>query len=329
MGSKISMFGISGSGKTCYLYAMAHLLCNIGLSYNDKFQFSIKATDPDKQGELDNGYLEMKRGIWPKNTGLDEINQFNSNLDGKPGDELICKDYEFKVRIGYELNGRKEFNDYTFLTISDYAGGWWKDRSYRKKLISHFRGSSVIVCFIDGETLLKAIDSFDIDPIHRLVVDDVDIAKAKQDIGFIENMIEEYKKEGNGIPLILMAITKADVFASTEELEKGKKYLKQHLPSLFAKGSKVETALTAISLGKNLGKDNNNQVIGDIEPSMDFNLHIPIILGYYAWLGEIYRGKISDDEHAIILCEAAALNKMMEGKVEMYRNGEPLILLSR
>ena len=326
---KISMFGISGSGKTCYLYAMAHLLCNVGLNYKDNCQFSIKATDPDKQGELDNGYLEMKKGVWPKNTGLDEINEFNSNLDENMGGELICKDYEFKVRFGYEMDGRYKFDDNTFITIADYAGGWWKERSYRKKLISHFRNSSAIVCFIDGETLLKALDSNDIDPIHRWGEEEVVIDKAKQDIGFVENMIEEYKNKGDGVPPILIAITKADVFTSTMELEKGKDYLKKHLPSLFAKGSGVETALTAISLGRNLGKDNNNHVIGNIEPSMEFNLHIPIVYGYSAWLDETFRKENPDDERASIVSQSAASNEMMKGRVEMYKNGEPLIFLGQ
>lgn len=325
---KISMFGISGSGKTCYLYAMAHLLCHVGLN-KDNCQFSIKATDPDKQVELDNGYLEMKRGVWPKNTGLDEINEFNSNLDENNGNELICKDYEFKVRFGSEINGHNEYDDDTYITIADYAGGWWKERSYRRKLISHFQNSSAIVCFIDGETLLKALDSNDIDPIHRWGEDEVVVDKAKQDIGFVENMIEEYKAKGKGIPPILIAITKADVFASPKELEKGMDYLKEHLPSLFAKGSKVETALTAISLGRNLGKDDKNHIIGRIEPCMDFNLHIPILYGYSAWLDETYRNDNPDDQRAIIVSQAAAMNKMMKGRVKMYRNGEPLIYLGQ
>lgn len=326
---KILLLGIAGSGKTCYLYAMAQLLCLDGINYKDDCVFKIKATDPDKQLELEGGYNEMKKGAWPKNTGLDDINMFNKNLDENNGGELICKDYEFKVCFEYEINGRKQFDDNTFVTIADYAGGWWKERSYRKKLMSHFRNSSAIVCFIDGETLLKALDSNDIDPIHRWGEDEVAIVKAKQDIGFIENMIDEYKNNGGRIPPVLIAITKADVFASKVELEKGKEYLKKHLRSLFAKGSGVETALTAISLGRNLGKDDKNHIIGRIEPCMDFNLHIPILYGYSAWLDETYRNNNPDDERAIIVSKAAASNEMMKGKVEMYRNGDPLIYLGR
>ena len=43
-------------------------------------------------------------------------------------------------------------------------------------------------------------------------------------------------------------ITKADLFLNKNEVECGKKLIKRYLPSVFAKGSGIDAAITTVSL---------------------------------------------------------------------------------
>ena len=63
--SKICMFGISGSGKTCYLYAMAQVMSK-GVKYGDSTHISIRSNDLIQQQQLFYGYNTMAaESKWP------------------------------------------------------------------------------------------------------------------------------------------------------------------------------------------------------------------------------------------------------------------------
>ena len=66
---KISLLGVSRSGKTCYISAMSQIVKNCKL--NNGQRLSIKENDMTNQLELDNNFMTMvteKR--WPKNTDI-------------------------------------------------------------------------------------------------------------------------------------------------------------------------------------------------------------------------------------------------------------------
>ena len=65
---KVSIFGVSGSGKTCYLYAMSQVLS--GGAVQDGFKLSIIANDPIQERQLNEGYLKMAGGEWPESTSV-------------------------------------------------------------------------------------------------------------------------------------------------------------------------------------------------------------------------------------------------------------------
>ena len=59
----ICLLGLSGSGKTCYLYTMSHVLAN-GISINGH-TISATSTDRRQQLRLNRGIEQMANGIWP------------------------------------------------------------------------------------------------------------------------------------------------------------------------------------------------------------------------------------------------------------------------
>ena len=64
---KISILGVSRSGKTCYISAMSQVLknCNLG----NGCRVSLKTNDIAKQLELDNNFMSMAtEREWPKGT---------------------------------------------------------------------------------------------------------------------------------------------------------------------------------------------------------------------------------------------------------------------
>ena len=323
--AKISMFGISGSGKTCYLYAMAQVLQ--GGARQDNFRLSMIANDIQQQTILHNGYLMMAAdGRWPK--GSDTTTGF-----------------DLRVRVQYD----GEFsNIIENLTLLDYAGGVWTNNSLdadkdRINLMNEFMDSSAVLFLVDGKTLLQAMDANDLHPSHRDIATIQEIVMARQQISFVENLFLGYKQhigsvppqDGQhldyrqhigSVPPVMVVVTKADVFMYSDELEKGKNLIKEYLPSLFAKGSGIYVGITAVSLGTNLSAGEDNRIQGHLSLSTQYNIHLPIIYGLYAYLSEVYDGS-PEDEKAEIERVVVPLRAMMKDKVEMFSNGSPLISL--
>lgn len=306
--SKVSIFGVSGSGKTCYLYAASQVLRN-GAKFGNDFAFSIISNNTDQQIQLNNGYLEMlANGKWPKGTGKEDV---VANL----------LDYSFNVRI----KCKNDLNNKINITLSDYVGGWWKgNKGNRDKLMNLFKNSTAIICLVDGETLLKAMDSNDQDPVHRNKASQLEVLRSRQEIQFIENMFMDYRQqvEANCKP-VMVVVTKSDVFASSHELKKGKDLVKDYLVSVFAKGSKMDAAITHVSLGTGLGKGQDEKITGSLSLSTQYNIHLPFAYGLYASLCELYDSPAH--EQAQIDQYLSYLREMMKDSVEMFYNGEPTI----
>lgn len=307
---KISILGVRGAGKTCYIYAMAQIMRE-GVSYENTC-ISMMSNSILQQKKLENGYYTLVRSMWPGGTSDNS-------------DERI---YDFKVRIE---NADSYYDDFIpSLLIRDYKGGtltadgadWMTEFS---KLMNFFWGSCAVVFLIDGDTLMNAMDSLDLAPEHRTVRDPLDILEAKNQISFIENLFLEYKNANviEKIPPVLIAITKADLFSSEDELNAGKKLVKRRLNSIFAKGSGVDSAITAVSLGDNLSHEEGHILTGTLKLNMDGNIHIPIIYSLYAYLDSKY-DKCTPEKQAIIDSILSSLRNMLSGRVDMYDNGYPV-----
>ena len=301
MSKKISVFGVRGSGKTCYIYAMAQVMQQ-GVTYNNT-TISLIANNFMQQNRLNNGFLELMGQTWPMGS-------------------LKTTVYDFRVRLQHDEKYQEIIPS---LLIRDYRGGLLQgdddnDNEF-EELINSFSDSCAIIFLVDGETLLHALDPIDVVPEHRVPLENRQILSARNQISLIENLFMEYKKRNRIIPPVMIAITKADLFLTIDEVNKGKELIKKYLPSIFAKGTGIDAAITLVSLGENLSGDDHNRLYGQILlDTRRSNIHIPIIYAIYAYLDSVYEDS-SDNKQRFIDDVLCTLRKMFNGHVDIYHNG--------
>lgn len=306
MPRKVSIFGVRGAGKTCYIYAMAQVM-QAGAKYgpeNNETRISLIANDIKQQSRLNRGYSELAEHRWPMGS-------------------LKTTVYDFKVRLQHNDEYQEIIPS---LLIRDYRGGLLQteddeDEEF-EELLDSFSDSCAIVFLVDGETLLQAMDPMDVAPEHRQPLEANQILTARNQISFVDNLFMEYKKRNKSIPPVMIAITKSDLFLSKEEIDKGKKLIKQYLPSVFAKGSGIDAAMTSVSLGDNLSHDEQGRLYGQLLLNTSRNIHMPIIYALYAYLDSVYDDS-SKEEQKFIDDVEFTLRRMFEGRVEIYYNGRP------
>jgi len=301
--SKISMFGVSNSGKTCFLYAMAQVLRR-GVRHGDNL-VQIISNRARQQIKLNEEYMRLASRQWPQSSNETET-------------------YDFKVSM--QCNGY--FNEViSSLEIQDYRGGLLQDTSDTAEaeldgLMDSFRGSSAIIFIIDGQTLINALDPEDRAVNHRGNTDVLERFSARAQIGFVENIFMEYKRVEDDIPPILIAISKDDIFASDDERENGIRLIKEELPSIFSIGSKLIAGITTMSLGEGLGSDANGGLIGTLSLNEKYNIHIPVIFGIYCDL--CYKYEEADDtaERNGISVLLTVLRRMFANRVQLFKSGK-------
>ncbi len=299
------MFGISGSGKTCYLYAMAQILQ--GGARQGGFRLSVIANNMQQQALLNDGYMMMAAdGKWPETTN-------------------VTTEYDLCVRVQYEDMFREIIPN---LALYDYTGGIWTNNSDdahqdRLRLMKAFAQSSSVVFLVDGVTLLQAMEPANLHPSHRNKATTQQIVQARQQIAFVENLFRSFKQQEGSMPPVMVVVTKSDVFADESELQQGKSLVKEYLPSIFARGSGIEAAITNVSLGTHLGST-NGAITGNLSLSTQYNIHLPIVFAVYAFLSEAYMNSPEEEQREIERW-AAPMRAMMKDKVEMLNNGYPVI----
>ena len=302
---KISLLGVSRSGKTCYISAMSQILKNCKLNNGERI--TIKENDISSQLELDNNFMTMvteKR--WPKNTD-------------------ITTAYDFRMQY-YENNNQFTIDS---LKIDDYRGGMLttlgpqadKDR---KNFISSMSNTAVILFLIDGTTILNAMDELDKAPVHRGITNATEKLAARNEISIMENILYSYIHQGNvknEIPPLMLVVTKSDVFASNEEYQNGVEMVKELLSTLFVEGNRTFVAITNVSLGTNLEKDVNGGIIGSLDISTKHNIHLPMLFALYAYLDATYdqydNAKKNDIDKIL-----RTLRSEFAEKVKFYSNGK-------
>lgn len=300
--SKISMFGISASGKTCFLYAMAQVMRN-GVRHGDNLVQMI-SNRARQQMKLNDGYMKLARRQWPQTSDKTEP-------------------FDFKVSM--QCNGH--FDEViSSLTIMDYRGGILQDMSETgedelEKFMKSLKDSSAIIFIVDGKTLIDAMDPDDRDASHRGDTDVLEQFSARTQIEFIENIFIEYKRIEDVIPPILVAISKGDIFASEYEKENGIRLIKEKLPSIFAIGSKQWAGITIMSLGENLGTDANGNLTGKLKLNPDYNIHVPALFSIYADLGYKYEETDSAAEKKGISELLKLLSRMIAKRIQLFENG--------
>lgn len=300
--SKISMFGVSASGKTCFLYAMAQVLRN-GVRHGDNL-VQIISNRARQQMKLNDGYMKLARRQWPQTSDKTET-------------------FDFKVSMQCNGNYGEVIPS---LEIQDYRGGILQDMSETGEeelddLLDSFRGSSAIIFIIDGQTLIDAMDLRDRDVCHQGNTDVLEQFSARTQIEFVENIFMEYKRVEEDVPPVLIAISKGDIFASDQERQNGIRLVKEKLPSIFAIGSRLTAGITIMSLGEGLGTDTNGALVGTLKLSPDYNIHVPVIFGVYADLCYQFEETTEPAERNGISALLSLLRRMFADRVQLFING--------
>lgn len=297
---KISILGVSRSGKTCYISAMAQILknCRFGRGYN----ISVKENDITRQLELDENFLSMVTACkWPKNTE---------------------ESYQYDFRVTFRDS--ESYVNLPSLKMDDYRGGVLTglsnaDRRGRNELINSFDDTAVILFLIDGITILNAMDELDKDVSHRGMTEPKDKLDSINQIAIMENIIDACVGNHH-IPPMMLVITKSDVFASDTEYENGVELVKNLLPKLFSWGNDIFVGITKVSLGSNLAKGDDDSILGQLDISTNNNIHIPMLFAIYAYLDSVYEF----GDHEAQQKNDSVMSKIRSefvGKVKFYSNG--------
>lgn len=233
----ICFLGLSGSGKTTYLYSMSNLL-KLGVSIQAN-SIVMNSSSLQQGNFLNNGFLKLLDMSWPPGSNQTNEYTFNFSIDGEEIDTL---------------------------TMYDFPGGMLKTGSSSDldKLFEKFEASESIIILVDGVTI-KNLSSEN----NSLKVN------AVNDINYIELLIKNYYRKMRYIPPILLTITKRDIF-TPKELSEGKNLLKKYLPTLFGTNSNIVVGITTVTLGKNL-KNTQGILSGTLFINDKGDIHIPIL----------------------------------------------------
>lgn len=284
----ICLLGLSGSGKTCYLYTATHVLAR-GIKVNGH---TISATSSNSQQtiKLNNGIEQMANGIWPEGSNKTKTYHFDLKIDGKLVFPFTIYDYR-----GGMLNGLSE-----------------RDQNDVKRIFDTFQESSCIVILVDGDTIMQALKPRLFSQTHRHNAYATQL-KARNELNYIESLVKECKgRMSENVP-ILLAITKSDIFFP-EELENGKILLKELLPSMFSLRNDMIVGVTAVTLGENLHNEKGN-LSGTLWLNTDGNVHLPILFALFQKIDKI--GNDADTEEARLLIR----NLFSSNKITFYRGG--------
>ena len=286
----ICLLGLSGSGKTCYLYTATHVLAR-GVEVNGH---TISATSSNRQQaiRLNKGIEQMASGIWPEGSINTMTYPFDLKIDGKSVFPFTIYDYR-----GGMLNG-----------LSD------KDQDDVEEIFDTFEESSCIVILVDGDTIMQALEPRHLTPTHRQNVSFVAQLKARNELNYIESLVKECNERMSRNVPILLAITKSDIFFP-EELDAGKKLLKELLPSVFSLRNDMIVGITAVTLGEDLHNE-DGKLSGTLCLNTDGNVHLPILFALFQEIDEI--GEDTDAEEARLL-----IRKLFSSnKINFYRGGK-------
>lgn len=240
---KISFYGLSRSGKSCYIFAMAQALSQ-GIQFPDGQILTVRTPDPRQMLRLYKAYETMTNGLWPKGS---------------------IESYDYNFNVSKALEKLMSFG------LTDFRGGLLDsmdedDEDEQNKLFDSYRNSSVLLFFIGADTIRDACNgdfeaNFKIDYLNTLYGNYLD------------------KAQDSKTP-IMIVITKSDMLSS-QEIEQSKVFVKKKMQDMFGVGTQITAAITAVTLGRNLSND-NGELEGEliIGPTSG-NIHIPILYSLY------------------------------------------------
>ena len=249
--AKITLYGLSRSGKTCYLNAMSQTLQQ-GIDLGGGNYFTAICPNPFQQSVLNKGYGQMTEGKWPP--GTDKTTTYDFDLN-----------YCLRLIQGIQ--------------ITDYRGGLLNtanptEAEAQKAILEASKGSGVLLFFLGADVILEAMK---FDPT------------AMTQISFCNTLHAAYRNQESNwdkTPMMIV-ISKADMFETYGvSREEAKRFVIRRLQPFFGRGTKMTVGITMVSLGRNL-QNNNDELSGDlIVGGTSGNLHIPLLYSAYNFFAQ-------------------------------------------
>ncbi len=240
---KITFYGLGGSGKSCYTFAMAQALSQ-GIRFSDGQILTVRCPIPMQMTKLHRAYQQLKNGQWPA-----------GNVES----------------VKYNFNCRLALTKMMDFGINDYRGGLLDtcdedEMDEQEELFKSFEDSNVLLFFIGADTVKGALQG-----------DDEQYAK----LNFMETLYDSYlDRTSDAKTPIMIVISKSDMLSETEKIQ-AKDLILDALQDLFGTGTNLTTAITMVTLGKNL-KNDQGELEGEliIGPTQG-NIHIPILYSLF------------------------------------------------
>ena len=227
MADKISFYGLSGSGKSCFIFAMSQALSQ-GIEFRDGELMTVITPDPRQMLKLYKAYEKMVDGYWPQGTD---------------------------VSVTYNFNVRKALELMMSLDITDYRGGLLDsieedDEEEQSKLFKSYNESSTLLFFFGADKIKAAMNG---DMLARFNF---------QHFNALYDNYLTCSPKGKDTP-VMVVLSKADMLTETEK-EQAFTFIKDQMRQLFGQGTNLTVGLTAVSLGKNLTND-NGELEGELD----------------------------------------------------------------
>ena len=240
---KITFYGLGGSGKSCYTFAMAQALSQ-GIRFSDGQILTVRCPIPMQMAKLHRAYQQMKNGQWPA-----------GNVES----------------ANYNFNCRLALNKVMDFSIKDYRGGLLDtcdedEMDEQEDLFRSFEDSNVLLFFIGADIIKQALNGND---------------EQQAKLDFMGILYENFLERTNDSKTpIMIVISKSDLL-SEDEKRHAKDLVLSALQSMFGTGTTLTSAITMVTLGRNL-KNDQGELEGEliIGPTQG-NIHIPILYSLF------------------------------------------------
>lgn len=237
----MTILGMSGSGKTCYLLGMFYKMSGGLKGYN-------LHTDDDTHTELSKRY--------------DILNDAKQGKVRFPKPTDVPEKFLFDLQYGYE--------DILSFEWADYPGGYLKEKNdgdvegYTEIKNSILNSSTLFIC-IDGSLLYGD----DTEEKTERVRDNCSNA--------INHFFSEYRKENNHLPPTAFIVTKYDECKNDTDLNELCEIVQDAFSGFFTSlpKSRSITTIIPVSLGTSIAEDDYT---GNLKPE---NIHLPIFMGIW------------------------------------------------
>ena len=244
MADKISFYGLSGSGKSCFIFAMSQALSQ-GIQLSDGELLTVITPDPRQMLRLYKAYEKMLNGYWPASS---------------------------ERSLTYNFNVRKALELLMSIEIMDFRGGLLDsdnddDIEEQDKLFESYKDSGVLLFFFGADKVKAAMQG---DMLARF------------NFQHFNTLYDNYlstSPNGRKTP-VMVIISKADML-SDNECTQAFVFVKDQMRQLFGKGTNLTVGLAAVSLGRNLIND-GGELEGELDiRATAGNLSIPVLFSLF------------------------------------------------